>query len=176
MTWWWRLIISISQVHKLIPTLNKKEKYVLHYRNLQLYTDLGWKVKKGHRVLEFLKSVALIKTMYKLQHSEKNSPCEGLTMLSWPTMVNHGSTMVGNVRAGDTDHGYWPWSDHVNMVMPWHCFYPFNSNILTKKCLKMSVGDLSYGTFCFSLWRILFVVLDCWPWLTMSCIDIQLLR
>ena len=25
--------ISISQVHKLIPTLNKKEKYVLHYRN-----------------------------------------------------------------------------------------------------------------------------------------------
>ena len=38
--------ISISQVHKLIPTPNKKEKYVLHYRNLQLYTDLGLKVKK----------------------------------------------------------------------------------------------------------------------------------
>ena len=27
--------ISIGQVHKLIPILNKKEKYVLHYRNLQ---------------------------------------------------------------------------------------------------------------------------------------------
>ena len=26
--------ISINQVHKLIPTLNKKERYVLHYRNL----------------------------------------------------------------------------------------------------------------------------------------------
>ena len=25
--------ISISQVHKLIPTLNKKGMYVLHYRN-----------------------------------------------------------------------------------------------------------------------------------------------
>ena len=45
--------ISIGQVHKSISTLNKKEKYVLRYRNLQLYTDLGLKVKKVHRVLEF---------------------------------------------------------------------------------------------------------------------------
>ena len=45
--------ISIGQVHKLIPTLNKKEKYVLHYRNIQLYTDLDLKVNKVHRVLEF---------------------------------------------------------------------------------------------------------------------------
>ena len=45
--------ISIGQVHKLIPTFNKKEKYVLHYRNLQQYTNIGLKVKKVHRVLEF---------------------------------------------------------------------------------------------------------------------------
>ena len=48
--------ISIGQVHQLIPTLNKKEKYVLHYRNLQLYTDLGLKLKKVRRVLEFNQS------------------------------------------------------------------------------------------------------------------------
>ena len=47
-----KFIISIGQVHKLIPTLNKKEKYVLHYKNLQLYTDLGLKVQKVHGVLE----------------------------------------------------------------------------------------------------------------------------
>ena len=45
--------MSSGLVQKLIPTLGYKEKYVLHYRNLQLYLDLGMKLKKVHRALEF---------------------------------------------------------------------------------------------------------------------------
>ena len=48
--------ISSGQVHKLITSLNRKEKYVLHYRNLQLYLNLGLKLKKVHRVLQFNQS------------------------------------------------------------------------------------------------------------------------
>ena len=40
-------------MNTLIPTLRDKEEYVLHYQNLQLYLDLGLKIKKVHRVLEF---------------------------------------------------------------------------------------------------------------------------
>ena len=44
--------ISIGLVSKLIRTLRAKKEYVLHYHNLQLYLDLGLKIKKVHRVLK----------------------------------------------------------------------------------------------------------------------------
>ena len=48
--------ISIGLVSKLIPMLRDKKEYVLHYRNLQLYLDLGLRIKKVHRVLKFNQS------------------------------------------------------------------------------------------------------------------------
>ena len=39
--------IKVGQMEKLIPNLRDKEKYVLHYRNLQLYLSLGLKLKKN---------------------------------------------------------------------------------------------------------------------------------
>ena len=42
-----------NEVEKLVPNLRNKEKYVLHYRNLQLYLQLGMKLEKIHRALRF---------------------------------------------------------------------------------------------------------------------------
>jgi hypothetical protein len=35
---------------RLVPNLNDKHHYILHYRNLQLYLSLGMKFEKVHRV------------------------------------------------------------------------------------------------------------------------------
>lgn len=51
--------ITIGEVEKLVLTLNDKKKCVLHYRNLQLYHDLGVKLKKIQWVLQFSQSVWL---------------------------------------------------------------------------------------------------------------------
>ena len=48
--------IKIGQVEKLIPNLRDKEKYIVHYRNLQFYLSKGLKLKKIHRALEFSQS------------------------------------------------------------------------------------------------------------------------
>ena len=45
--------ISSGNVHKLIPTLYDKEKYVLHEDYLKLYLSLGLRLKRVHRVLQF---------------------------------------------------------------------------------------------------------------------------
>lgn len=44
---------SALNVNKLITTLNDKNNYVLYYKNLKLYLQLGLKLKKVHKVLEF---------------------------------------------------------------------------------------------------------------------------
>ena len=48
--------IKVGDVKKLIPNLCNKSKYVLHYKNLQLYLSLGMKLIEIHKVLKFKQS------------------------------------------------------------------------------------------------------------------------
>ncbi|CAB4019693.1 uncharacterized transposon-derived, partial [Paramuricea clavata] len=53
--------IEVNKVKKLIPNLNDKKNYVLHYRNLKLYLELGLKLTKVHRGVKFEESPWLAK-------------------------------------------------------------------------------------------------------------------
>ena len=50
-----------SDVAKLIPNLNDKKKYVVHYENLKQYESLGLKITKIHRGIKFEESAWLKK-------------------------------------------------------------------------------------------------------------------
>ena len=52
----------IGNVKKLMPKVFNKEKYVLHYENLQLYLRLGLKLKKYTRIRN--QSIPMVKTVY----------------------------------------------------------------------------------------------------------------
>ena len=65
--------IKIDGVSKLVANLGNKSKYVVHYRNLQLYLSLGMKLTKVHKTLEFKKSDWLKKILILIQTKEKNA-------------------------------------------------------------------------------------------------------
>ena len=64
--------IKIGGVNKLVQNLGNKSKYVLHYRNLQLYLSLGMKLVKVHRVLKFRQSDWLRKYIDFNKEKRKN--------------------------------------------------------------------------------------------------------
>ena len=48
--------ITTGAVKKLVPNLMSKNSYVIHYRNLQQFLELGMKLKKIHRILKLKQS------------------------------------------------------------------------------------------------------------------------
>ena len=63
--------IKIGGVNKLVPNLLNKSKYVLHYKNLQLYLSLEMKLVNIHKILKFKQFDWLKNTWILIQTKEK---------------------------------------------------------------------------------------------------------
>ena len=51
--------MKLDKVDKLVPNLNDKKKYILHYENLKLYESLVLRITKIHRGIKFEESLWL---------------------------------------------------------------------------------------------------------------------
>ena len=63
--------VKIGGVNKLVPNLRIKKRYVVHYRNLQLYLSLGTRLIKVHKILRFKQSYWLKNTLILILVKEK---------------------------------------------------------------------------------------------------------
>ena len=86
--------IKVGDVKKLIPNLANKSKYVLHYRNLQLYLSLGMKLTKIHRMLIFKQS-DWMKTYIDFNTKKTMSATNDFVKYFFKLMINsvYGKTM-----------------------------------------------------------------------------------
>ena len=89
--------VPIGNVKKLVPNFFDKEKYVIHYENLQLYLRLGLKLNKIHCVLElnqsqWLKLYVELNTQNRIK-AEKNSDKDGKALYKLMNNAVYGKIM-----------------------------------------------------------------------------------
>ncbi|CAG8604111.1 701_t:CDS:2, partial [Paraglomus occultum] len=87
-----------TKTKKLVPNLNNKEKYVVHYRALQCYIRLGMRLTKIHRAIEFDQSPWMKPFMEELARSRALATNDfEKAMYKLLGNANYGKT-VENVR------------------------------------------------------------------------------
>ena len=90
--------IKVGDVMKLILNLGDKTKYIVHYKNLQLYLPLGMKLIKIHRVLKFKQSDWMKKYIH-FNTEKRTNAAKSFGEDYFKFMINsvYGKTM-GNLR------------------------------------------------------------------------------
>ena len=86
--------IKVDDVKTFIPNLGNKTKYVLHYKNLQLYLSLGMKLTKIHGVLKFKESDCM-KKYIDLNTEKRKNEANHFEKYFFKLMINsvYGKTM-----------------------------------------------------------------------------------
>ena len=86
--------IKVGDIKKLISNLRNKTKYVLHYRNLQLYLFLGMKLIKIHGMLKF-KQYNWMKKYIDFNTEKRRNAANDFVKDFFKVMINsvYGKTM-----------------------------------------------------------------------------------
>ena len=72
---------------KLTPNFYPKKNYVVHYRNLQCYLNLGMELQKIHRILAFKQSPWL-KSYIEFLHDKRKNATDEFTKIFYKKMIN----------------------------------------------------------------------------------------
>ena len=111
------LNFPIHTVYKFVPNCFDKEKYALHYQNMQRYVRLGLKLKTIHHVLEFSQSqwLKLYVEFNTQKGAEKNGGKDGKGSHELMKSAVYGKTMENlrnrnDVRLVSNEKDYLKWT------------------------------------------------------------------
>ena len=85
--------IKVGDVKKLVPNLGNKTKYIVYYKNLQLYSPLGTKLTKIHIVLKSKQSDWMKNTNFNTE--KRTNAANSFEKYFFKLMINsvYGKTM-----------------------------------------------------------------------------------
>ena len=156
--------IPIDNVKKVVPNFYDKEKYMIHYENLQLYLRLELKLKNISSIR--IQSVSMAKTICWIQHkkrteADKNGDKDGKALYKLMNHVVYGKTLENvrnriDVKFVSSKKDYLKWTSKLN-CMSHKIFYNnlvvIHKNKVTwtlnkpsyivKKCLTLTIIQLS---------------------------------
>ena len=126
---------------KLIPNLDDKTKYVLHYRNLKHYLQLGLQLKKIHRGVEFHQSFWL--KQYISMNTERRKQARNSFEKDFYKLMNNsifGKTMENvrgrkNIELVHTEKRMKKVAAKANFTS----FTIFNKDLVAAHCLKSTI-------------------------------------